>query len=274
MASKVPPEVRTWVMGVAASIGLSACAGSIPQISLQVPAPSPFPGPPGSPRVGVHPLRDARELALLKLRQGWFLEYLPEEALDPSPTQAVAQALIERLRASGRFEQVIRLAPEQEAPEPFSPARNPVPAEVVLEGDLQTFYVERNTVSNPFLSMLMAPLGVPLTALSGLRFLPTPATPFLPVKYHANLAMQVRLCDSRTGVVVWERTVEGIGELNETTATELFMGKEDQMKEAATLVLQAGVEKFARQLPSADWFKVRWPRTPSRGPGTPAPAPR
>jgi hypothetical protein len=46
------------------------------------------------------------------------------------------------------------------------------------------------------------------------------------------------------------------------------------MKEPATLVLQAGVEKFARQLPSGDWFKVRWPRTPSRGPGTPAPAPR
>jgi hypothetical protein len=169
---------------------------------------------------------------------------------------------------------VIRLAPEQEALEPFSPARNPVPAEVALEGDLQTFYVKRNTVSCPFLSMLMVPLGVSLTALSGLRFPPTPATPFLPVKYHANLAMQLRLCDSRTGVVVWERTLEGIGELSATTVTELFIGKEDQIKEAATLALQAGVEKFARQLPSADWFKIRWPRTPSRGPGTFAPAPR
>jgi hypothetical protein len=97
---------------------------------------------------------------------------------------------------------VIRLAPEQEAPEPFSPARNPLPAEVVLEGDLQTFYVERNTVSSPFFSILTAPLGVPLTALSGLRFVPTPVTPFHPVKYHANLAMQLHLCDSRTGVVV------------------------------------------------------------------------
>ena len=274
MTSKVPPEVRMWVMVVAATIGLSACAGSTPHISLQVPTPSPFPGPPGSPRVGVRPLRDGRELALLKSRQGWFLEYLPEEALEPSPAQAVTQALIERLRASGRFEQVIRLAPEQEVPEPFGPPRNPVPAEVVLEGDLQTFYVERNTVSNPFLSMLMAPLGGPLTALSGLRFLPTPATPFLPVNYRANLTMQVRLCDSRTGIVVWERTVEGIGELSEMAAADLFRGKEDLMKEAASLALQAGVERFARQLPSADWFKTRWPRTPSRGPGTPAPAPR
>jgi hypothetical protein len=224
--------------------------------------------------VGVRPLRDARELALLKSRQGWFLEYLPEEALDPSPTQAVTQALIERLRASGRFEQVIGLAAEQEVPEAFSRARNPVPAEVVLEGDLQTFYVERNTVSSPFLSMLTTPLGVPLTALSGLRFLPTPATPFLPVNYHANLAMQLRLCDSRTGVVVWERTVEGIGELSETAAAELFMGKEDQMKEAATLALQAGVEKFARQLPSAEWFKARWPKNRMPGPGISAPMPR
>lgn len=274
MASRVPLEVRTWVMVVAATIGLSACAASIPQISLQVPTPSPLPGPPGSPRVGVRPLRDTRELALLKSRQGWFLEYLPEEALDPSPTQAVTQALMERLRASGRFEQVIGLAAEQEVPEAFSPASNPVPAEVILKGDLQTFYVERNTLSSPFLSMLMAPLGVPLTALSGLRFLPTPATPFLPVNYRANLTMQLRLCDSRTGIVVWQRTVEGIGELSETTGAELFMGKEDQMKEAATLALQAGVEKFARQLPSADWFKTRWPGTHSRGPGTPASAPR
>jgi hypothetical protein len=274
MTSKVPPEVRTWVMVVAATIGLSACAGSIPQISLQVPTPSPFPGPPGSPRVGVRPLREARELALLKSREGWFLEYLPEEALEPSPTQAVTQALVERLRASGRFEQVIRLASEQEVPEPFGPPRNPVPADVVLEGTLQTFYVERNTVSSPLLSMLMAPLGVPLTALSGLRFLPTPATPFLPVNYRANLTMQVRLCDSRTGIVVWERTVEGIGELSETAAADLFRGKEDLMKEAASLALQAGVEKFARQLPSADWFKARWPRTPSRAPSTSAPASR
>jgi hypothetical protein len=197
----------------------------------------------------VRPLRDGRELALLKSRQGWFLEYLPEEALEPSLAQAVTQALIERLRASGRFEQVIRLAPEQEVPEPFGPPRNPVPAEVVLEGDLQTFYVERNTVSNPFLSMLMAPLGGPLTALSGLRFLPTPATPFLPVNYRANLMMQVRLCDSRTGIVVWERTVEGIGELSEMAAADLFRGKEDLMKEAASLALQAGVERFARSSP-------------------------
>jgi hypothetical protein len=97
---------------------------------------------------------------------------------------------------------VIRLAPQQEAPEPFSPARNPVPAEVVLEGGLQTFYVERNTVSSPFFSILTAPLGVPLTALSGLRFVPTPVSPFLPVKYHTNLAMQLRLCDLQTRVVV------------------------------------------------------------------------
>jgi hypothetical protein len=222
----------------------------------------------------VRPLRDARELALLKSRQGWFLEYLSEEALEPSPPQAVTQALIERLRASGRFEQVIGLAAEQEVPEAFSPPGNSVPAEVVLEGEVQAFYAERNTVSGPFLSMLMAPLGGALAALSGLRFVPTPASPFLPVNYHANLTIQVRLCDSRAGIVVWERTVEGIGELSETAAADFFRGKEDLMKEAATLALQAGVEKFARQLPSAEWFKARWPRTPSRGPGTSAPAPR
>lgn len=274
MTSKVLPEVRTWAMVVVATIVLAGCAWNIGQISLQVPTPSPFPGPPGSPRVGVRPLRDVRELALLKSREGWFLEYLPEEALEPSPSQVVTQALIERLRASGRFEQVIRLAPDEEGAEPLNPPRNPVPAELILEGDLQTFYVERSTVSSLFLSMLAAPLGVPLAAFSGLRFLPTPATPFLPVKYHANLTMQIRLCDSLTGTVIWERTVEGIGGLSETAAEDLFKGKETLMKEAATMALQAGVEKFARQLPSADWLKARWPKNRTFGTAIPVPIPR
>ena len=274
MTSKVPPEVRTWAMVVVATIVLVGCAGSIGQVSLQVPAPSPFPGSPGSPRVGVRPLRDVRELALLKSREGWFLEYLPEEALEPSPSQVVTQALMERLRASGRFEQVIRLATEEEVEGPVNSRSNPAPAEFILEGDLQVFYVERSTVRQPVLSVLTAPLGVPLAALSGLKYLPTPVTPFLPVKYHANLTMQVRLCDSRTGIVIWERTVEGIGQISETTATDFFKGKETLMKEAATMALQAGVEKFARQLPPADWLKGRWPKNRTLGTSIPAPVPQ
>lgn len=270
MTSKVPPEVKTWAMVVAATVVLVGCAGNIGQVSLQVPTPSPIPGPPGSPRVGVRPLRDVRELALLKSREGLFLEYLPEEVLDPSPSQVVTQALEERLRASGRFELVTRLATEEEVEGPFNSPNNPVPADLILEGDLQTFYVERSTVGQPVLSMLAVPLSLPLAALSGLKFLPTPVTPFLPVKYHANLTMQVRLCDSRTGIVIWERTIDGIGEFSEMMTTDFFTGKETLMKEAATKALQAGVEKFARQLPSVDWLRGRWPKNPARG--TPIPA--
>ncbi|MFI5341122.1 MAG: hypothetical protein ACHQ7N_14965, partial [Candidatus Methylomirabilales bacterium] len=84
--------------------------------------------------MGVRPVRDVRELALLKLREGWFLEYLAEEALEPSPSRVVTQSLIERLRASGRFEQVIRLAPEEEVEGPFNSPPNSVPAELILRG--------------------------------------------------------------------------------------------------------------------------------------------
>jgi len=90
--------------------------------------------------VGVRPVRDGRELALLKSREGWFLECLAEEALEPSPCRVVTQSLLERLRASRRFEQVIRLAPEEEVERPFNSTRNSVPAELSLQGDLQIFY--------------------------------------------------------------------------------------------------------------------------------------
>lgn len=261
-------------MVVVATIVLVGCAGNMGQISLQVPTPSPFPGPRGSPRVGVRPLRDVRELALLRSREGWFLEYLPEEALEPSPSQVITQALVERLRASGRFEQVLKLNSDEEVVEPFNSPRNPVPAELILEGDLQTFYVERSTVNNLFLSMLFAPLSMPLTALSGMKLLPSPVTAFLPVNYHANLTMQIRLCDSLTGTVIWERTVEGISEFSETAAADLFKGKEALMMEAASRALQTGIEKFARQLPSADWFTARWPKNRKLAPVVPAPIPR
>jgi len=158
----------------------------------------------------------------------------------------VTQARTERLRACGRFERVTRLAPLGEVEGPFDSPCDPVPAELILEGDLQIFYVERSPINHPF----------------------------LPVKYHANPTMQLCLCDSRTGTVIRERTVEAIGEFCETAAADPFKDKQTLMTEAATMALQAGVEKFARQLPSADRLKARWPRTPSRGPGTPAPAPR
>jgi hypothetical protein len=256
------------------SIGLSGCAGEIGRVALQIPVPAPFPGPPGSPRLAVRPLHDLRELELLKSREGWFLEYLPDEVLEPAPVQAVTQALVERLRASGRFEQVLSLGPDEGVEEPFSPPRSPVPAELILEGELQTFYVERSTVTNPLLSMMVAPLGLPLAALSGLRLLPTPITPFLPVTYHANLTIQVRLRDSRTEAVIWERTVEGISELSETAATDFFKGKDALMREAASRALHTGIEKLARQVPSLDWFMARWPKHRSSGPVRPTAAPR
>lgn len=274
MASAAHREVKAWAMAVVATIVLAGCAGNVGQISLQIPTPSPFPGPPGSPRLAVRPLRDAREIELLKSREGWFLEYLPEEALEPSPSQVVTQALLERFRASGRFEQVIRLASEEEVAGPFDPPGNPVPAELILEGDLQTFYVERSTVSNPFFSMLVAPLGMPLTVLSGMKILPSPLTPFLPVKYRANLTMQIRLCDAVTGTVIWERTVEGIGEFSEAAATDLFKRKDTLMKEAASLAIQTGIDRLARQLPSSDWLVARWPKRRTLDPLLPAATPR
>lgn len=261
-------------MVTVAAIAVSGCAGEPGRIALQIPTPTPFPGPPGSPRLAVRLLQDAREHEALKSREGWFLEYLPDEALESSPAQAVTQALVERLRASGRFEQVLTLDPDESAAEPFTPPRNPIPADVILEGELQTFYVERNTLSSPFFSMMVAPLGLPLAALSGLKMLPTPIAPILPVNYRANLTIQVRLRDSQTGAAIWERTVEGISELSEAAAVDFFKGKDALMKEVASQALQAGIEKLARQVPSSEWFMAQWPKPRTVAPVLPTSTPR
>ena len=261
-------------MVAVATIGLWGCAGEIGRIALQVPAPTPIPGPPGSPRLAVRPLQDMREHEAMKAREGWFLEYLPDEALEPGPIRIITQAIVEHLRASGRFEQVVSLDPDQEAGEPFTLLSNSVPAELVLEGDLQTFYVERNTLSSPFFSLMAAPFGLPLAALSGLRVLPTPITPILPVNYRANLTIQVRLRDSQTGAVIWERTVEEISELSEAAGADFFKGKDALMKEVGSQALQAGIQRLARQVPSSEWFMARWPKRPSATPVLPAVTPR
>ncbi len=261
-------------MVAVATIGLWGCAGEIGRIALQVPAPTPIPGPPGSPRLAVRPLQDMREHEAMKAREGWFLEYLPDEALEPGPIRTITQAIVEHLRASGRFEQVVSLDPDQEAGEPFTLLSNSVPAELVLEGDLQTFYVERNTLSSPFFSLMAAPFGLPLAALSGLRVLPTPITPILPVNYRANLTIQVRLRDSQTGAVIWERTVEEISELSETAGADFFKGKDALMKEVGSQALQAGIQRLARQVPSSEWFMARWPKRRPSVPAPPAAEPR
>lgn len=261
-------------MVAGATIALSGCAGEVGRIALQVPAPAPIPGPPGSPRLAVRPLQDAREHEALKARAGWFLEYLPDEAMEPGPIQAVTQAILEHLRASGRFEQVLTLDPDEGTGEPFNPSRNPNPAELILEGDLQTFYVERSTLSSPFFSLMVAPLGLPLTALSGLKILPTPITPILPVNYRANLTIHVRLRDSQTGTVIWDRTIEEISELSEAGAVDFFKGKDALMKEVGSQALQAGIQKLARQVPSSEWFMAQWPKRRPSVPAPPAAAPR
>ncbi len=46
------------------------------------------------------------------------------------------------------------------------------------------------------------------------------------------------------------------------------------MKKAATMAFQAGIEKFARQLPPVDWFKAGWPTRRTSGPAISAPPPR
>lgn len=256
------------------TIGLWGCAGEAGRIALQIPTLTPFPGPPGSPRLAVRPLQDAREQDAFRSREGWFLEYLPDEALEPGPVEAATRTLVERLRASGRFERVITLGPDEGTGEPFNPPRHPIPAELILEGDLQTFYVERSTLSSPFFSLMVAPLGLPLTALSGLKILPTPITPLLPVNYRANLTIQVRLRDSQTGAVIWERTVEEISLLSEAAAADFFKGKDALMKEVASQALQAGIQKLARQVPSPEWFMARWPKRRTSAPVLPAAEPR
>lgn len=270
------PRARFWTLLLAIALpgALSACAGEGVRVKLQVPTPLPLHGPPGSPRLAVRPLRDVREPELLKSREGWFLEYLPDEALEPHPALAVTQALVERLRASARFQEVLRLASDDGVTEPFSPPPNPVPAELILEGDLLAFYAERNTVTHPFISLLAVPLGLPLAALTGLKLLPTPITPLLPVDYRANLTFQVRLRDAQTDTVVWERMVEAIGEHRETTGTDFFQGRETLMGETASLALRSGIEKLARLLPPPDWFRARWPRRPIPAPRLPAEAPQ
>ncbi|MBI2560915.1 MAG: hypothetical protein HYW08_00575 [candidate division NC10 bacterium] len=214
-------------MGAVATIGLWGCAGEIGRIALQVPVPTPIPGPPGSPRLAVRPLQDMRE---------------------PGPDEGTG--------------------------EPFNPPRIPIPAELILEGELQTFYVERSTLSSPFFSLMVAPLGLPLAALSGLKILPTPITPILPVNYRANLTIQVRLRDSRTGAVIWERTVEEISELSEAAGADFFKGKDALMKEVASQALQAGIQRLARQVPSSEWFMARWPKRRPSVPAPPAAEPR
>jgi hypothetical protein len=108
---------------------------------------------------------------------------------------------------------------------------------------------------------MAAPLSLPLAALTGLKLLPTPITPLLPVDYRANLTLHVRLRDAQVGSVVWEGTVEGIGEFTELSAVDFFRGKETLMREAATSAVQTAVEKLTRQLPPSEWFNARWPKS-------------
>lgn len=270
MAPAVSRGVKAWAVAAVAILALAGCAGEAGRIPLQVPSPPPLSGPAGSPRLAVRPVRDAREAALRQAREGWFLEQLPDEAFAPSPARAVTRALVDRLRACGRFGQVFEVGVEEGVEEPFTPPRDPPPADLVLEGDLHTFYVERSTVSNPFFSMLAAPLGLPLAAVSGLRLLPAPVAPILPVNYRANLTMEVRLVDAESGSLVWGRTIEGIGELSQSAVTDFFKGRETLMKEVASRAIEIGMERLARQLPSPDWLLARWPPHRILAPNPPA----
>lgn len=277
----IPAVCRTMgvrVLAAAASValvaGLWGCAADAGRVVLQISTLAPLSGPPGAPRLAVRLLRDARETEELRAREGWFREYLPDEALEPGVVRAVTQAILNRLRASGEFAEVIPLDWDEGDPEYFLPAGELVPADLILEADLLAFYVERSTVSHPFLSLITTPLTFPLAALSGVKLLPTPITPILPVTYRANLTIHGRLLDSRTGAVLWERTVEGMSELSETVAGELIIGKRSLMGKAASRVLRTGIEKFAQQLPPPGWFAARWLKRVSPGPVLPATAPR
>jgi hypothetical protein len=277
MVPEVSREARRRVAALVAGLGLlgfSACAGGASRVALQIPALTPLPGPAGSPRLAVRLLSDARDLEALRAREGWFLEYLPDEALEPGVVQSVTEAIVQGLRASGRFAQVLSLGPDEGAAEPFNPPRAPPPAELVLEGEVLAFYAERNTLSHPFFSLMVGPLSFPLAALSGLKLLPTPITPLLPVDYRANMAIQVRLRDMQTSAAVWEGTVEAISEFRETAAVDFFKGKGEMMREAASLAIRAGIEKLARQLPPSEWFTAHWPKRSLPGLVLPAKSPR
>jgi hypothetical protein len=200
----------------------------------------------------------------MKAREGWFLEYLPDDAVEAGIVQSVTDAIVQHARSSGLFQQVIPPLQDEFGGHPSSQQSDLPPADLTLEGDLLSFYAERSTLTHPFFSMMAAPLSFPLAALTGLKLIPTPLTPILPVDYRANVMIRVRLRDVQTGAVLWEQTVEGTGEYSEAAAVDFFRGKETLMREVASSALQNGIEKLARRFPPAEWFSLRWPkrRTP------------
>jgi hypothetical protein len=205
----------------------------------------------------VAPLQDWRDSSLEEARQGLFREALPEESVEGGLTHVVTRSVAEYLRACGRFAEV-RLG-EAWSPEPDRPALADArgEADLLLEGEIATFYAERDTTRHPFISLATAPLGIPLAALSGLRLLPIPTMPFLPVTYRSTLTLQLRLRDVRTGASVWERTLEGIAEQETSAGAEFIDGKISGLSGVATAALQRAVEQVVRTLPSADWLRAR-----------------
>jgi hypothetical protein len=244
------------LLALAASL-LGGCAATGERLVLVLPTVSPMPRPADGPRLAVAPLQDWRDLSLEEAREGMFREVLPEESVEGGLTRAVTDALADRVGACGRFAEVTLGKTWSAEPSGAESAAGARPVDLVLEGEIATFYAERDTVKHPFISMVTAPLSIPLAALSGLRLLPGPTLPFLPVTYRSTLTLQLRLREVRSGAPVWERTVEGTAELEVSTGAEFFEGKSSAMRDVATTALQKAVDQAVRSLPSADWLRAR-----------------
>jgi hypothetical protein len=244
------------LLAIAASL-LGGCAATGERLTLVLPAVSPMPRPADAPRLAVAPLQDWRDQDQEAAREGLFREMLPEDAVEGGLTRAATVALADRVGACGRFAEVTLGKTWSAEPGGAESAAGIRPVDLLLEGEIATFYAERDTIKHPFISMVTAPLSIPLAALSGLRLLPGPTLPFLPVTYRSTLTLQLRLREVGAGAPVWERTVEGTAELEISTGAEFFEGKSTPMRDVATAALQKTVDQAVRSLPSADWLRAR-----------------
>jgi hypothetical protein len=251
------------LLAIAASL-LGGCAVTSERLVLVLPAVSPMPKPADGLRLAVAPLQDWRDPSLEEAREGMFRETLPEDAVEGGLTRAVTVALADRVGACGRFAEVTLGKVWSAEPSGAESPAGARPADLLLEGEIATFYAERDTIKHPFISMVTAPLSIPLAALSGLRLLPGPTIPFLPVTYRSTLTLQLRLREVRTGVPLWERAVEGTAELEISTGAEFFEGKSSPMRDVATTALQKAVDQAVRSLPSADWLRARKVTAPGK----------
>jgi hypothetical protein len=254
--------VTTWrrrILLALAALSLSGAAGCATgngMIALRLPAPPPRPGPADSPRLQVQQLVDFRDPDLPSTQSGLFVDTLIDGTLEEALTLSVTQAVADRLSACGRFREVATAPWLDPSDFPLPPAW-PTPPELVLEGEVATFYSHRSTIKQPFLSLLAAPLSLPLAALSGLRLVPSPLTPLLPVVYRANLTLQLRLREGATGAVFWEKTVEGIAEQEETAGIEFFESTQGRLQSIALAAIQRAVEQVVASLPPADPLRPR-----------------